>query len=294
MKAEMSVRGCAILRHVPRCGTEVLKGRIESGEESAVAAPAIVLVALGDEDPSVGRALNSIVTKLRGLRPDLDVSLGLLGPAVSGGAGVIEVVEKLAGNGTTEIALVPLDLVSAADHSPVVSQARDAVERINQNVHVVISRPIGPATELLNVLDDKVREALHRVNAVEIDALVLTAPEGGDVRGTSLLARRARQWSTHHKLPVQLAVGDESGRASGTAVSALRGQGRRHIAVGSLFLSSGPLYRAHKDAALRAGAIAVGDPVSDDPRLVELVLARYAFAAMDLLDAEPFGDADED
>lgn len=259
-----------------------------------MAAPAIVLVALGDEDPTVGKALNSIVDKLRTLRPDLDVSLGLLGPAKVGGEGVIEVVEQLASNGTTEIALVPLDLVSAADHSPVVSQARDAVERINRNVHVVIARPIGPATELLNVLDDKVREALHRVNAVEIDALVLAAPEGGDVRGTSLLARRARQWSTHHKLPVQLAVGDASGRASGTAISALRAQGRRHIAVGSLFLSSGPLYRAHKDAALRAGAIAVGDPVTDDPRLVELVLARYAFAAMDLLDAEPFEDTDED
>ena len=256
-----------------------------------MAAPAIVLVALGDEDPAVGAALGSIAQKLSALRPDLDVSLGMLGP---GGPGVIEVVQRLAGEGAVEIAIVPLDLVSAADHSPIVSKARDAVESLNRSVNVVISRPIGPAAELLNVLDEKVREALHRANAVEIDALVLAAPEGGDVRGTSLLARRARQWAAHHKLPVQLAVNDTTGRGTATAVAALRAQGRRHIAVGSLFLTPGPVYRAHHQAALRAGALAVGDPIGADPRLVELTLARYAFAAMDLLDAEPLESPDED
>lgn len=249
-----------------------------------MAAPAIVLVAPGDDDPAVRDALTAISQRLSTLRPDLAVSLGLLGDE---GPGVIEVVEHLAATGTTEIALVPLDLVSAADHSPVVARASDAVHAVNSQVHIVISRPIGPATELLNILDDKLREALHRVSAVEIDALVLSAPEGGDVRGTSLLARRARQWGAHHKLPVQLAVNDTTGRATATAISAMRAQGRRHVAVGSLFLTPGPIFRAHHQAAVRAGAIAVGDVIAADPRLVELTLARYAFAAMDLLDAEP-------
>lgn len=249
-----------------------------------MAAPAIVLVALGDDDPGVASALASISVRLSRLRPDLDVSLGLLG---TGSPGVIRVVQQLVSTGTQEIALVPMDLVSAADHSPVVAQARDAVEALDRQVNIVIARPIGPATELLNILDDKLREALSRSSAVEVDALVLAAPEGGDVRGTSLLARRARQWAAHHKLPVQLAVNDISGRATGAAVAALRAQGRRHVAVGSLFLTPGPVYRAHLQSAVRAGAIAVGDAIAADPRLVELTLARYAFAAMDLLDAEP-------
>lgn len=256
-----------------------------------MAAPAIVLVALGDPDPAVGSALEAITDRLRSLRPDLDVSLGLLG---HGSPGVVEAVERLAADGALEIALIPLDLVSAADHSPVVLRARDAVQAANSHVNVVIARPVGPATELLSVLDDRLRESLHRANAVEVDALVLGAPEGGDVRGTSLLSRRARQWAAHHKLPVQVAVNDITGRGTAQAIAALRAQGRRHIAVGSLFLTPGPLYRAHAQAALRAGAIAVGDAIGADPRLVELALARYAFAAMDLLDAEPLESLDPD
>src|SRR5690606_37487776 len=97
-----------------------------------------------------------------------------------------------------------------------------------------------------------------------------------------------------HKLPVQLAVNDVTGRGSATAISGLRAQGRRHIAVGSMFLTPGPLFRAHQQASLRAGATAVGDPIGADPRLVELTLARYAFAAMDLLDAEPLEPLDDE
>ncbi len=249
-----------------------------------MAAPAIVLVARGDGDPAVDAALTSITERLSQLRPDLDVNLGFLG---GGEPGVIEVVEGLAAGHTTEIAVIPLDLVSAADHSPVVARARDAIREAHSLVNIVIARPIGPATELLSAVDERLRDSLHKANAVEVDALVLAAPEGGDVRGQGLLARRARQWSAHHRLPVQLAVNDVTGRGTAQAIAALRGQGRRHIAVGSLFLTPGPIYRGQALAAQRAGAIAVSDVIGADPRIVELALARYAFAAMDLLDSEP-------
>lgn len=247
-----------------------------------MAAPAIVLIADGDEDPAVAKALASLAKKLRTGRPDLLVTSGFLTGAKPS---VVESVSALADAGATEIAIVPLDLVSAMEHSPVITKAQAAVQEANKGVKVVIARPIGPATELLNVMDARMREALQKTNAVEVDALVLGAPEGGDVRGASLLARRARQWSAHHKLPVQLAVNDITGRATGLAIAALRTQGRRHIAVGSMFLTSGPLFRAHQNAAIQAGAMTVTDPIEDHDHLAELVLARYAFAAMELLDA---------
>ncbi|NHB83668.1 hypothetical protein G7085_00345 [Tessaracoccus sp. HDW20] len=40
-----------------------------------------------------------------------------------------------------------------------------------------MSRPIGPASEVLNILDERVREALHRGGALEIDGLILAAPQ---------------------------------------------------------------------------------------------------------------------
>jgi len=41
---------------------------------------------------------------------------------------------------------------------------------------------------------------------------------------------------------------------------------------------------------IRAGALAVTSPITEDPRVTELILARYAFAAMRLLDIDPHED----
>ena len=71
----------------------------------------------------------------------------------------------------------------------------------------------------------------------------------------------------------------------------LRAQGRRHIAVGSFFLAGDESYHSQSDLAYRFGAIAVSDPIGAAQEVIDLVLARYAFAAMDLLD---FGLPEED
>ena len=252
-----------------------------------MSAPGIVLVARGDDDPAVRASFDVVIGHLTSLRPDLKVGLGLLN---SNTPTVHEAVTSLAATGIEEIAMVPMDLVSATDHSPVLGHARDEVEAAHPGLSIVIARPIGPDIDLLNVLDAKLRDALHRANAVEVDALVLACPDGGDMRGSSLLARRARQWGAHHRLPVQLAQNDITGRATAIAINALRSQGRRNIAVGSLFLTSGPVCRVHQQTAIRAGALAVTSPITEDPRVTELILARYAFAAMRLLDIDPHED----
>lgn len=242
-------------------------------------APAIVLVADGPDDDAVNSSLTAITSDLRQARPDLRIFLGRVGGAQPS---LETVVQNLVDNAVAEAVLVPLDLVSAAGH-----RAELDTFSHSQDIHLAVSRPVGPASELLNILDERVREALHRGGALEIDGLILTAPAGGDVRGGSLLARRARQWAAHHRIPVQLAVEEGTGRATASAVSSLRSQGRRYIAVGSLFLTPTPAYQAHAHAALRAGAIAVTSPIGQTPHLRQLILARYAFGAMELLDGTP-------
>ncbi|MFD0866592.1 sirohydrochlorin chelatase, partial [Tessaracoccus lubricantis] len=174
-------------------------------------APAIVLVADGPDDDAVNSSLAAIRDDLRAARPDLRIFLGRVGgpePSLEG------VVAALVEDAVGEAVLVPLDLVSAADHRPEL----DTFHR-SPDIHLAVSRPVGPASELLNILDERVREALHRGGALEIDGLILAAPAGGDVRGSSLLARRARQWAAHHRIPVQLAVEEGSGRATASAVA---------------------------------------------------------------------------
>lgn len=242
-------------------------------------APAIVLVASGPDEPGVSESLHHIASSLQRSRPDLRVFLARLGgtsPALP------EVIAELVEHDVAEAVLVPLDLVSAAAHDPEMDEFPHS-----PHIRLAVSRPVGPATEVLNILDGRVREALHRGGALEIDGLVLAAPSGGDLRGTSLLGRRARQWAAHHRLPVQLSVDDGDGRATAAAVGSLRAQGRRHIAVGSMYLTPTSGYHAHQQSALRAGAIAVTSPIGDSAHLSQLILARYAFGAMELLDGTP-------
>lgn len=242
-------------------------------------APAIVLVADGPDDPAVNASLQAITADLQEARQDLRIFLARIGGA---SPALEDVVQQLVDAEVAEAVLVPLDLVSAAEHRAELDTFGHSAD-----IHLAVSRPVGPASELLNILDERVREALHRGGALEIDGLILAAPAGGDLRGSSLLARRARQWSAHHRIPVQLAVEDGNGRATAAAVSSLRSQGRRHIAVGSIYLTPTPAYHAHAHAAMRAGAIAVTSPIGQTPHLRQLILARYAFGAMELLDGTP-------
>lgn len=251
------------------------------GKGVTMAAPAIVLTATEPDDLTVAGSLHAIRRTLAEYRPDLTVDLGFIGGTPS----ISHIVARVAQSDQREIVLVPLDLSSAATHDASLDAERAAA--LQRGLNVVVSRPIGPASELLNVLDERVREALQRRAVLELDALVLSAPAGGDIRGNGLLARRARQWSAHHKLPVQLAVDEGDGRATATAVTALRAQGRRSIAVGSLFLVPDEHFLTHQDAALRAGAVAVTEPIGHSEHLCQLVLARYAFGAMELLDGHP-------
>ena len=90
-----------------------------------MSAPGIVLVARGDDDPAVRASFDVVIGHLTSLRPDLKVGLGLLN---SNTPTVHEAVTSLAATGIEEIAMVPMDLVSATDHSPVLG-VRPADER---------------------------------------------------------------------------------------------------------------------------------------------------------------------
>ena len=62
-----------------------------------------------------------------------------------------------------------------------------------------------------------------------------------------------------------------------------RAEGRRHIAVGSLFLAPGMLPDRAAELALEAGAVAVSEPLGADPEVARTVLARYAVGAVELV-----------
>src|SRR5919112_1019271 len=137
--------------------------------------------------------------------------------------------------------------------------------------------------EILDVLDRRLREALCEARVCELDALVLAAAGTTDPLATQSINRLARLWGNRHKLPVVTAFASASPPATGEAVRAFRGQGRRHIAVGSLFLAPGFLYDRASELALEAGAVAVSQPFGADPEVARTILARYAVGAVELV-----------
>lgn len=213
------------------------------------------------------------------MRPDLSVNVAFLEHCPPTGP---QVVSTLANRGIKEIVLVPLSITSVA-----LSETTEVmVKRISAahpQLRISAARPIGPSVELLPMLNIQMRAALRSRQTSQLDALVLAAPDAGDARGVSLLRRRARQWAAEHRLTCQLALNDGSGPSTAQVVSGLRAQGRRHIAVGSLWLAPDRAWATQARAAIDAGATAVSDPLGVHDRLLELALGRYAYAAMSLV-----------
>lgn len=251
-------------------------------------APALVMVAHGSADPSVAQVAHHLRQRLRELRPEIPTYCAFLD---QNPPSLPQIFDQVAATGIQEIAVVPMQITHAMGTSFPIEELLQKARTRYPDQRFTLGRPLGPELGLLTVLDQRLRTALSHARCLELDGLVLSSPCTGDVRGAALLARRARQWSTHHKLPCQIAVGDDAGPSVAQAIMGLRAQGRRHIAVGSFFLAVDEAYHTQSDLAFRFGAITVSEPIGASQEVIDLVLARYAFAAMDLLD---FGLPEED
>lgn len=246
-----------------------------------MAAPALVMLAEGTEHTNDVSTALAIQEMIASMRPSIHSRIAFLGgqePSLE------SVVDDLRAEHIVEIALVPLDLTRAVEASEVELAALARVRERFPQLAIDISRPLGPSSALLNALDERLRTALRTAHTAELDALVLAMQSSGDVRGNALVSRRVRQWSTHHRLPCVSSVADGNGISVTQAIAALRAQGRRHIAVGSMFLAESDDFQQMREQALASGAVVVSGVIGPDPRLFDLVIARYSYAAMSLLD----------
>jgi sirohydrochlorin ferrochelatase len=244
-----------------------------------MAAPALVALAHGSRDPRSAASINALVAEVRSMRPDLKVErafLDLSKPSLD------TTVDRLARK-HEEIVVVPL-LLTEAFHAKVdVPSAVAAAAARHPEIQIRATPILGLEPAFLDVLDLRMREALRAARARELDALVLAAAGSSDPLANQSVARLARLWGSHHKLPVTAAFASSAPPATGEAVRAFRKEGRRHIAVASLFLAPGFLPDRAAELALEAGAVAVSDPLGAHPEIARAVLARYAVGAVELV-----------
>jgi sirohydrochlorin ferrochelatase len=214
------------------------------------------------------------------MRPDLKVEAAFLELSKPD---FHTVVDRLVKAGHEEIVVVPL-LLTEAYHAKVdVPSAIAEASAQHPQVRIQASSILGLEASFLEVLDERLREALAEARCRELDALVLAAAGSSDPLANQAVARLGRVWGTHHKLPVTAAYASSAPPATGEAVRAFRAEGRRHIAVASLFLAPGFLPDRAAELALEAGAVAVSEPLGAHPNLARAVLARYAVGAVELV-----------
>lgn len=247
-------------------------------------APSLLLLGYGSTQESAAQVGYDIRVRMQKLRLELDIHTAFMDhcPPTA-----LQVAKKLARTGVEEVVCVPLLLSDAFHAQHGVPQVISQIRAAHPGLRVQASRPIGPEAILLSIVDRRLRAALRQVHAAELDALVLAAAGSVDIRSNALIARRARQWGTHHRLPCLTGFANGTGPNAGDAVRTLRGQGRRHIAVGSWFLTDGVMFTRQAAAARAAGAVAVAGPLGSEDEIAQIALTRYVVAAMELIDLEP-------
>ena len=243
-------------------------------------APALVALAHGSRDPRSAETVTSLTDEIRALRPDLRIEpafLDLCKPAFP------RTVDRLVRSGHDEIVVVPL-LLTQAYHAKVdVPEAIAAAPARHHGLKIRATGVLGLEPAFLEVLDRRLRAALSDARVRELDALVLAAAGSSDQLANQAVARLARLWGSRHRLPTVAAFASATPPATGEAVRQFRSEGRRHIAVGSMFLAPGLLPDRAAELALEAGAVAVSDPLGADPQVARTVLARYAVGAVELV-----------
>lgn len=245
-----------------------------------MAAPALIALAHGSRDPRSAATIKALVAEVRAQRPDLTIEpafLDLSKPTFD------TVVDRLVRAGHDEIVVVPL-LLSEAYHAKVdVPAAVAEASARHEGLRIRASAVLGLEQAFLHVLDERLRSALRVARVRELDALVLAAAGSSDALANQAVARLARVWGAHHKLPVTAAFASTAPPATGEAVRSFRAEGRRHVAVASLFLAPGQLIDRATELALEAGAVAVSEPLGAHPEVARVVLARYAVGAVELV-----------
>ncbi|WP_370208231.1 sirohydrochlorin chelatase [Aeromicrobium sp.] len=243
-------------------------------------APALIALAHGSRDPRSAETITALTERVACMRPDLRVATAFLDHSEPD---LDAVVDRLVAEGHSEIVLVPL-LLTEAYHAKVdVPEAAKAARSRHEGLQIEVTDVLGIENAFFHVLDRRLREVLRENRVRELDALVLAGAGSSDAVATATIARAARAWGAHHKLPTIAAVASSAPPAAGEAVRAHRADGRRNIAVGQLMLAPGFLPDRVKELAYEAGAVAVAEPLGVSDEVAEVILARYAVGAVELV-----------
>ena len=234
--------------------------------------PAFVLAGHGTRDPAGQAVAAELVEAVRRLVPGIRVVPAYVDdqpPAVPAA------LERLAEQGVTRAAVVPL-LLTAATHSKTdVAAAVHAARAAHPQLALSYGRPLGPHPALLTALTDRLAEA-----GVDPDdagtAVVLAAAGAADPDANADVAKTARLlWEGHGWWGVEPAFASATRPGVAEVVARLRRLGVPRVVVAPYFLTPGRLAGRVVRQAYDAGTDHVAPVVGAHPAVAGLLVDRY-------------------
>ncbi|MGG5260727.1 sirohydrochlorin chelatase [Phycicoccus avicenniae] len=224
--------------------------------------PVLVACGHGTRDPAGREAVAALVREVAAALPQVEVReayVDVHGPEV--GAVVASLPRRP--DGARAGVVVPL-LLAAGFHVRV-----DLAEAVRERPDVVVAPALGPDDLLVDVLVDRLDGVLRPT-----DVVVLAPAGSSDERAQADSYEMATRLG--ERLGREVALGYAAGPtpAVAQAVADTRAAGAGRVVVASYLLAPG----FFQGRLGEAGADAVTGPLLPDPRLVELVLARYRAA----------------
>ena len=231
--------------------------------------PVLVVCAHGTRDPGGRQVVREVVAAVADALPGVEVLEAFVdvhGPDVADVVAALPPAEGDAGAGVGVAGVVVPLLLAAGFHVHV-----DIARAVADRPDVLTTGALGPDDLLVDVLVDRLEAA-----GAQRGGPVVLAPAGSsDARAQADSAQMAARLATRWGGPVSLGYAAGPVPTVAEAVAAAREQsGGAPVAVASYLLAPG-FFQQRVEAA---GADVVTGPVAPDPRVVEIVLARYRAA----------------
>jgi sirohydrochlorin ferrochelatase len=231
-----------------------------------VTAPVLIACSHGTRDLAGRAAIRALLDGVRAARPGLDVReafVDVQSPAVA------DVVAEALAGGRSRAIVVPV-LLSAGYHVHV-----DIARAVGGFAGRALASPaLGPDPRLADLLVTRLAEA----GLQAADAVVVAAAGSSDPRATAAVEEVADALRGVHPGPLTVGFGAASAPTVPDAVAAARATGAARVVIAAYLLAPGHFH----DRLADAGADVVTAPLAMDDRLVEIVLDRYAAAAVQL------------
>ncbi|MBW1598872.1 sirohydrochlorin chelatase [Streptomyces sp. JJ38] len=236
-------------------------------------APALLVIAHGSRDPRHAATVAALCERVRRQCPGLRVDVGHLdfnAPSVP------QALHRLDADGVRDVVALPL-LLTRAFHakSDIPAVLREAAARLPR-LRVTQADVLGPHDLLTTALERRLGQAGVHPSHAATTGIVLASAGSSDPEAIAVIAEIAREWRRATGwCAVRPAFASASLPRTADAVSALRADGVRRVAVAPYVIAPGFLPDRIAAGAAEAGADAVAPVLGDAPELAQLLLRRY-------------------